>query len=156
LPAPLSPSRQWTSLRSRFIETCDSATMWAKCFDRSRTSMIGPGFGASWVTASILKAAGEALADAGVEHHGAEQHAAQEDAEPVAVDAGIEEALRHDAEEAGAQQGAGHAAVAAGEQRAADDRGDDRLELLEQAARGVGRAEVEDLRGAEHGRAEGA
>jgi hypothetical protein len=42
-----------------------------------------------------------------------------------------------------------HRAIAAGQKRAADDHRDDRLELLEQAAVGPGRAELHHLAGGE-------
>ena len=85
--------------------------------------------------------------DVGVDQHGDQDDEAEEDLEPVGVDAGVEDAHLDEAEDQRPEQHAVDRAVAAGEQHAADDRRDDRLEFLEQAARRVGRARLHDLDG---------
>ena len=65
------------------------------------------------------------------------------------------DSLLDDAIDQGAEAGADDRTVAACQQAAADHRGNDRLEFLQEAAVGGGRAELEDLAGGEDGRAEG-
>ena len=88
-------------------------------------------------------------ADIVVDQNGEQDDEAEEDLEPVGVDAGVEDAHLDKAEDQRAEQHADDRAVAAGQQHAADDGRDDRLELLEQAARRVGGARLHDLDGGE-------
>jgi hypothetical protein len=110
-------------------ETPASAITEPKGFAISRISTIGRAI-------SVLP--GQALADDGVEPDGRRQHAAQEQLEPVAVGAVDAELRRSEADRA--DGGADRRAVAAGHRAAADDRGDDGLELVREAAGGVGMA----------------
>src|SRR5215813_10491473 len=75
-----------------------------------------------------------ALADVGVEQHCSEQHAAQKDAIPVVVDAGVADPDLHHAEDERTDRRAYDGAIAAGEEATADDRRYDGLEFLLQAA----------------------
>src|SRR5262249_18114356 len=133
LPAPLSPSRQWTSPTCTVKFTSCSATTVPKDFDTPLSSMIGCMAG--------LPLLGRAAAHIVVEEHGQEHHQAEEDLEQVGVDAGVEDADLHGAVDEGAEQRADRRAVAAGQQRPADDYGDDRVELLLGAAQRIGGAD---------------
>src|ERR1041384_6971679 len=147
LPAPLSPSRQWTSpRRSRRLTSWRAATV--------PNRLLTPSSSRMWSARAMSPRPRDAAAHVVVEQHGDEQHQAQEHAEPVRIDVGIGEADLHDAEDQRAEAGPDHRAVAAGEQAAADNGGDDRLELLLQAAVGGGRSDVADLQHREQPAAE--
>src|SRR5215813_2591628 len=75
-----------------------------------------------------------AFADVGVEEHRGKQHAAQKDAIPVVVDAGVADPDLHDAEDERTDRRADDGAVPAREEATADDCRDDGLEFLLQAA----------------------
>src|ERR1700712_4777869 len=152
LPAPLSPSRQCTSPRTRRSVTSDSAMTGPKYLLTFSSCRISSDMRASCVSAPAQR---DAPADEVVEQHGNQQHAAEEDAVPVVVDARVADADLHDAEDQRAERRADDRAVAAREQAAADDRGDDGLELLLQAAVGGGGAGVGDLQDREQRRAKG-
>src|ERR671918_195595 len=118
LPAPLSPRRHITSPACTFIVTPLSAITEPNRLTMSRSSTSGGPplpfaiVNLPWGSPRL----GDLAADVVVEDHRDQQHAAQEDLEPVGVDAGVEDALAHGAEDQGTERGADHRAVAAGEQ----------------------------------------
>src|SRR3954469_7603326 len=103
-----------------------------KCLTRLRTSMSGT----FCVAMSALPR--HALADHIVEDHGEQQHPAEEHEVPVLVDGRVRQSDQDHAEYDRAEEGADRRAVAAGQQAAADHRGNDGLELLLEAAAGIG------------------
>src|SRR5689334_1707167 len=131
LPAPLSPSRQWTSPRRSWRLTSWRAATVPK-------TLLTPSSSRRCSAGAMSPRSRDAAAHVVVEQHGDEQHQAQEHAEPVRIDVGVGDADLHDAEDQRAEAGADHRAVAAGEQAPADHRGDDGLELLLQTAVGGG------------------
>src|ERR1041384_5311718 len=124
LPAPLSPSRQWTSPRTRRRSTSASATTLPNDFVTPSSSSTWSGGG------PMSPRPRDAAAHLVVEQHGEQEHQAEEHAEPVGVDVGVRDADLHHAEDQRAEARADHRAMPTGEQAAADHRGDDRLELL--------------------------
>ena len=96
LPAPLSPRRHITSPRSTVIETPESAITEPKCLTTLRTSMRA--------FVAMISAPRHFAADEVVEQHRQQQHGAEEDLEPVAVEARVGEADRDHAEDDGAEE----------------------------------------------------
>src|SRR5579872_793635 len=157
-PAPLSPSRQSTSLALTFIETPFSATTGPKVLTMSRTSMSGgPPFATAaeeFAPCSVMLIASPSAYDPPpdqvVEQDRDQQHGAEENAEPIVRRAGEQDAHLDDAEDERAETSADDRAIAAGKKAATDHRRDDRLELLEQAAIRRRGPEFEDFAGGEH------
>src|SRR5579864_517291 len=84
LPAPLSPSRQCTSPCARRSVTPDSAMTGPKYLSTFSSCRIRSDMAVSRASAPAQR---DAPADEVVEQHGHQQHAAEEDAVPVVVDA---------------------------------------------------------------------
>src|SRR6478736_4977534 len=80
---------------------------------------------------------GRELLDVEVDHHGEQEHDAEEGAEPVRVPAGVDDAEARHAEDERADGDADGVAVAAGEEGSADDGGDDVEELVPDAVAGL-------------------
>src|SRR4051794_25751119 len=113
LPAPLSPSRQCTSLALTVRETPVSATTGPKNLVTFLTSMRGR-TGRDCSTAAMSALPRHAATDHVVEEHGGQQHGAEEDPEPVVGHAGKQDAHLHHAEDQRAEAGTDDRAIAAG------------------------------------------
>src|SRR5918999_5038940 len=130
LPAPLSPSTQATSPALTVRLMSSRATMGPKALPTPSISTSGSplcrvGSACSWMVSVIGSPPGLGVVlDVQVDHHGHQQHHAEEGVEPVRVEPGEHDALGGHAEDERAQRGADHRAVAAGEQAPADHRGD--------------------------------
>ena len=94
LPAPLSPSRQWTSPGSTAIDTSCSAITLPKYL--STFAKLDQRRGHHRLRVARLQ-------HEAVEEHGDDQHRAHEQLEPVGVDAGVEDAHLDEAEDEGAE-----------------------------------------------------
>src|ERR1700755_300849 len=128
LPAPLSPSRQWTSPRRRRSVTPESAITLPKyLLTFSSDRMMSSCLRVSDMVVSRLRLR-DATAYIVVEQHRDQQHHAEEHANPVRTDIRIGDADLHDAEDQRAEARAHHRSIAARQQRAADHRSDDRFE----------------------------
>src|SRR5262245_30798460 len=106
LPAPLSPSRQWTSPSLTAIVTPARAIIMPKCFSMFLSSRI---------VLDMSALPGDEAADVGVEDHGYQKDDPEEHAEQRTLDAGEEEPLLDHAEDQRAEGGADHRAIAAGQ-----------------------------------------
>src|SRR5215218_854985 len=98
----------------------------------------------SWsvsVMSTHLSSGRESL-DVEVDHHGEQQHDAEEGLEPVRVPPGVDDAEAGHAEDEGTDGDADGVAVAAGEERATHDGGDDVEELVADAVAGLERVVV--------------
>src|SRR6516162_2585344 len=89
-PAPLSPSRQWTSPPSIFTEMPHSAFTRPKDFVTSLSSMIAVIF-----LFCLLSAPESSLAQIIVQQHRCQQHGTQDRLEPVCINIGVKNTLLH-------------------------------------------------------------
>src|SRR5215831_9611609 len=93
-PAPLSPSRQWTSPASIFTEIPSNAFTRPKDFVTSLSSMIAAIFFCSRLLC-LLSAPESSLPQIIVQQHGRKQHGAKHCFEPVCVDIRVKNSLLH-------------------------------------------------------------
>ena len=94
-------------------------------------------------------------ADVGIEDHREQENASQEHPEERGFDTREEKPLLHHTENQRPERRADHRAVTAGQQGAADDHGNNRLELFQQTTVGGGGTELHNLAGREDRRAKG-
>ena len=127
LPAPLSPSTHVTSPAPTHTLMSLRATTLPKYFDDAR----GPR------AAAVIAGPLRALADVVVDQHRDQQDHAEEQEAPVGVPARELDADERHADDRRAQRRADRGAEAARQHAAADDRGDDVLELLADALAGL-------------------
>src|SRR6478735_6191913 len=152
LPAPLSPRTQVTSpaltVRLMPLRARMAPYVLPTLIICTRGSPLCRVLSACSARVSVMSAhlsSGRELLDVEVDHHGEQEHDAEEGAEPVRVPAGVDDAEARHAEDERAEGDADGVAVAARQQRAADDRRDDVEELVADAVAGLQDVEVVEV-----------